>query len=217
MTDRRTVAALALAFSLAVPAALAQTSEQPQAETTAPSTDPLDNLPLGEVVDEESPLGTRYVASEHGDWQMTCVKSGTEADPCELTQLLQDPQGNSMAEISVFGLPAGRQAAAGVTFIGPLETLLTSQITMRVDGGQAKRYPFTFCTAIGCVAQFGLTEAEVNAFRRGNKAVLTIVPAAAPDQQVPLEVSLTGFTAGYTAVNEANAKAEAAAAAAGGD
>ena len=52
----------------------------------------------------------------------------------------------------------------------------------------------------------GFTAAEMDALRKGNKAVVTIVPAAAPDQQVVLEASLKGFTAGFEAVKESNSK-----------
>jgi invasion protein IalB len=48
----------------------------------------------------------------------------------------------------------------------------------------------------------GFTEAEVAQFRAGALATLIIVPVAAPDQQVRLEVSLSGFTAGYEALRE---------------
>ena len=43
----------------------------------------------------------------------------------------------------------------------------------------------------------GFTEAEVQQFKNGNAAELSIVPAAAPDQRVTLGISLTGFTAGF--------------------
>ena len=165
---------------------------------------------MGEEVTEGDQIGDTYLAGEFGDWQMTCVTSGLEADPCQLYQLMEDDQGNSVAEISLFALPPGQEAAAGATIVTPLETLLTAQITMRIDSGQAKRYPFTFCASIGCVARIGLTEAEVTAMKRGARATLVIVPALAPDQQVPVTLSLTGFTAGYDAVAEANRAAEAA-------
>lgn len=209
---------LALAALIALgPATATQTAAQ-TAPAEAPATEgptaPAD-LSLGEVVSDESGPGSQYVAEVHGDWQMTCVKTDLEADPCQLYQLLNDPQGNPIAEISIFGLPPGSgQAVAGATIITPLETLLTAQVTMRVDAGQAKRYPFTFCAAMGCIARVGFTAEEVAAFRRGNKATMIIVPALAPDQQVPIEVSLRGFTAGLEAVNRANQAADAAARAA---
>jgi invasion protein IalB len=216
MSDFKPVAALVLALLAGLPAA-AQTAGQgttpPAPETPAEAAPPAEatgGLSLGEAVDEEQPFGATYVAQEFGDWQMSCVKTESGADPCQLYQLLEDPQGNSIAEISMFGLPAGQEAAVGATIVTPLETLLPAQITLRVDSAQAKRYPFTFCAALGCVARVGFTADEVNAFRRGNTATMTIVPAAAPDQQVPITISLAGFTAGLAAVNEANAKADAA-------
>ena len=88
--------------------------------------------------------------------------------------------------------------------IVPLETLLTENLLLSVDGGKAKVYPFTFCSTIGCVARIGFTAAEVEQFKKGAKGVVTIVPVVAPDQKVTVELSLKGFTAGYTAVSATN-------------
>ena len=40
----------------------------------------------------------------------------------------------------------------------------------------------------------------IDGFKKGAKATMTIVPVAAPDQKVNLDISLKGFTAGYDAV-----------------
>jgi invasion protein IalB len=103
----------------------------------------------------------------------------------------------------------GGQVKAGATFITPLETLLTEQLTMVVDGGKTKRYPFTFCAAIGCVSRVGLTDEDMTNFRKGAKATVTIVPMAAPDQQVVATVSLKGFTKAYEALEALSAGAAA--------
>ena len=156
-------------------------------------------------------VGETYVREEFTDWQMRCVRAAEgEPEPCQLYQLLRDSSDNPVAEISIFGLPDGGQAAAGATVITPLETLLTEQLTVAVDDGQAKRYPFTWCSAIGCFARIGFTDAEVAAFRRGMEASISIRPVAAPDQTVELSMSLSGFTAGLDAVNANNASARAA-------
>jgi invasion protein IalB len=114
---------------------------------------------------------------------------------------MTDDSGNPIAEVSLFRIENGGQAKAGATIVVPLETLLTAQLTVAVDGGGGKRYNYSFCNPIGCVAQIGFTQADVNAFKRGNKAIVTIVPAPAPDQKIELELSLKGFTAGYDAVD----------------
>jgi invasion protein IalB len=211
-------AALVLAGLVTAQAASAQ---QAGSEGAADSTLGLD-LEMGEPAEEsaEGELGQPYILEVSGDWEIRCVRTGLEADPCALYQLLNDQDGNSVATIEVVNLPDGAQAAAGATIVTPLETLLTRQITLSVDGGAGKRYPFNFCTTAGCVARVGFTEAEVNAFRRGAEAILTIVPAGAPETEVDLSVSLMGFTAGYTRITElnaANAEAIRAARAESGD
>lgn len=164
-----------------------------------------DTLSLGEGIAEgEAQVGDTYVREVYSDWQLRCVKTEEGNDPCRLYQLLANEAGNPVAEISMFALPEGGQAEAGATIITPLETLLTRQVTLGVDGEQAKRYPFTWCASNGCIARVGFTEDDVAAFRKGANATLSIVPVAAPDQIVALKISLAGFTAGYEAVTAAN-------------
>ena len=160
--------------------------------------------PLGlSLGDEREPqVGQAYVRDAFTDWELRCERVGEGEDPCQLYQLLEDQQDNAVAEIYVFALPEGTQAAAGATIITPLMTLLTEQLTITVDDGRAKRYPFSWCDAAGCVARVGFTEEEMQGFRRGNVARVTIVPVAAPDERVELDVSLSGFTAGFEAVEE---------------
>jgi invasion protein IalB len=200
----------AFALLLASPV-VAQTAEAPadaeEAQPAAPL--PGGDLALGEPVTGGLAIGDPYVGAEFTDWVLRCVRTESGNDPCQLYQLLADQDGNSVAEISVFPLPEGQQAEAGVTIITPLETLLTEQVTLRVDEGQAKRYPFTFCAAVGCVARIGLLPDEVDGFRRGSRAQVRIVPAAAPDQEVILNASLAGFTAGLQALVDGVAAAEA--------
>ena len=106
-----------------------------------------------------------------------------------------------MAEISLFRLEGGGQAVAGASVIVPLETLLPAQLTIAVDGAPGKRYNYSFCNPIGCVAQIGLTAEDVAAFKKGTEATVALVPAPAPDQVVKLKLSLKGFTAGYDTVD----------------
>ena len=138
-----------------------------------------------------------YVDEVFTDWERICMRDPDGEDPCQMYQLLSDQSDNSVAEITLFPLPPGQEAAAGATFLAPLETLLQAQLTMRIDGGEAKRYPFTFCSAIGCVARVGFTEEEVEQFKAGSEATWTLIPAAAPEQEVVATMSLMGFTAAF--------------------
>ena len=184
-----------------------------QTEGTAPTTQPAgeadagagagagEDLPLGEAVGADENIGRAYTTETHGDWEIRCIRSADGNDPCQLYQLLKDENDNSVAEISMFPLPEGQQAVAGATIAVPLETLLPQQLTLAVDNGQARRYPFTWCSQAGCFARLGFTGTDIAAFKRGVSATLTIVPVAAPNSKVNLKVSLTGFTAGFAAVS----------------
>ncbi|MGL4236205.1 invasion associated locus B family protein [Tabrizicola sp.] len=210
---------LALILALATTPLAAQTTEEtpPADEGVAADAPTGDNLSLGqEVGGGENGPGTNYTAAKFEAWEQRCVRTESGVDPCQLYLLLKDKEGNSVAEFTMFNLPKGSEgpAVAGATFIAPLETLLTAGMTLQIDGGKGKAYPFTFCTQIGCVARIGFTAEEVAQMKKGANAVITIVPFVAADQKVELTMSLKGFTAGLDAVIAANDAADAAAAAA---
>ncbi|NKX46202.1 invasion associated locus B family protein [Roseicyclus persicicus] len=174
-------------------AALAQTA------TEAPVTEE-DGLPVG-----QTPVGQTYVAETHGDWEIRCIRAEEgQPEPCQLYQLLVDQNGGPVAEFNVFDLPDEGQVIAGATIVTPLDTLLTPGIRVRVDDGQWSEYPFAFCQQIGCFARLGLTAANVDALRAGGSANVALVPLPAPDQVVQLTASLSGFTAGFAALEARN-------------
>ncbi|MGG7644612.1 invasion associated locus B family protein [Rhodovulum sp. YNF3179] len=153
------------------------------------------DLSLGS--EQGSQPGETYVAATHGDWEVRCVRTDGENDPCQMNQVVADPEGNPVAEVSIFDVPPGRQAAAGATIVTPLGTLLTAQLSLSIDENQPKRYPFSWCVQQGCFARIGFTAAELDALKRGVKADMAIASFQAPDQPVRLEVSLSGFTAAF--------------------
>lgn len=185
--------------AIAMTALLAATA--PLAAQESESASPATALDLGQPVGTEMQLGDRYLKEQFGDWQLACIKTDLETDPCSLLQVLQDELGNSVAEVSLFRLSGGGQAVAGATIVVPLETLLPAQLTIAVDDEAGKRYGYTLCNQIGCVAQIGLTQADIDAYKRGSAATVSLVPAQAPDQRVELTMSLSGFTAGFDVVD----------------
>ena len=185
------------------------TSETPapqEAETgTAPSaTPPGGGLSTGRSVGQAIGGGPEiYVREEHGDWEVRCLKAPDgQDDPCQLFQRLSDQAGNPTADINIFDLPDGGEIVAGATLLTPLQTLLTEQVTITIDGGQPRIYPYSFCDATGCYARMGFGESDLAALRRGAKATVVVVPAMAPDQRAELTMSLSGFTAGLAAVSD---------------
>jgi invasion protein IalB len=200
---------MTLAALLAVTSAVsAQDSETATTDTSEPVAQANEAtadqvLDLGQPVDDGTPkLGDRYAKETHGDWDLACIKTEAETDPCSLLQILTDPNGNPMAEVSLFRIDQpGGQAVAGATIIVPLETMLPAGLTISVDGAPGKRYNYSFCNPLGCVAQIGLTQSDIDTFKAGGEASLSLRPAPAPDQLVEMKMSLKGFTAGYNVVD----------------
>lgn len=191
----------AIILTLALSAtAMAQTSEESAAPDDA-GTEQAEVPGLSMGTEDVAPGGP-YVRDTFGDWELRCVRAGEDAEICQLYQLMRDGEGNSVAEFNVFPLPEGQQAVAGANIVTPLETLLTASLRLAVDSGPAKRYPYSFCSQVGCFSRIGLTTEELAGFRAGAAATVTIVPAAAPNETVELTLSLSGFTAGYNALVE---------------
>ena len=204
------LAALVTAGTAAVAQEAAAPVAEPEQAPAAEAATPEATAPTAEAEAAEPAgpqIGETYVAGNYGDWEQRCIKAAEgEAEDCSIYQLLRDDGGQPVSEITIASLEDGRvvngQAlVAGITVVAPLETLLTQQLTLSVDGGNAQRYPFTFCNRGGCLARIGFTQPEVDAFKRGSVANLRLVPAAAPDQAVDLKVSLSGFTAGFDALS----------------
>lgn len=188
-------------FALATAVSAQDTAQSGEAAPAAQEKTADQLLDLGQPVGAEPQLGQRYSKEKSGDWDLACIKTEEETDPCSLLQILTDDQGNPMAEFSMFRLEEGGVAVAGATVIVPLETLLPAQLTISINGAPGKRYNYSFCNPIGCVAQIGLTQGDIDAMRKGAEAVVSLVPAPAPDQVVRLKMSLKGFTAGYEKVD----------------
>jgi invasion protein IalB len=202
-----------LLLALALPlAAAAQDAATP---TPAPADDGTGfSTGVADEASGEIPEGGLYVVDTQGDWEIRCVKSLDGFDPCQIYQLLNDAAGNATAELTVVALAEGSKAVAGATVLTPLETLLTQMITVTVDGGTAKRYPFSWCDQYGCYSRIGFTKPELDQLKKGKQALAVIVPALAPTNKVEMTISLTGFTKAYETMRVRNAETAAAAEAA---
>lgn len=207
---------LAIALLAAAPLLAQETTQAPATDSTPPATEPA--APAEPSAETAAPaaetatapaadgMGEPYVEATFDSWELRCVRTEDGSDPCQLYQLLKDKEsGKPVAEISLLALPAGGEAVAGATIIVPLETLLTQQLNITVDKGKTKRFPFTFCAEVGCVARVGFTQEDIDSFKKGSVATVSVVPVAAPDRTVDVDISLKGFTAGFDAVAKANA------------
>jgi invasion protein IalB len=210
----RLLTRLALGFGLAaatvtgLPAWSQDTGTAAPAEGTPPAAgaDVSLGVPDGMPDQAHAEVGKVYLAAKFDDWEQRCVKTADGADPCNLYQLLKDSTGNPAAEISFFSLPAGGAAAAGASVLAPLYTLLTANLRIAIDQATPKLYPFSYCNETGCLSKVGFTPDELAALKKAGTATLTLVPAEAPTKTVVIAMSLKGFTAGFQAIVDADAK-----------
>lgn len=180
--------------SLSFAAAIALATGATAQEAAQPASD--NGLSMGQQVAPEP-----YIKETSGDWELECIGTGAADEPCQLLQELLGESGNKVANIRIFGLPKGGAAEAGAVIAVPLETLLTAQLTIMVDANKPRRYPFSVCDPLGCYARIGLTAEDIDAFKRGNQAIVSLVPFVAPDNRVDLKMSLKGFTDGYSKIS----------------
>ncbi|QFT72910.1 invasion associated locus B family protein [Ruegeria sp. THAF33] len=158
------------------------------------TSEPDNGLDLG----QEGPRpGEQFVKEKFGDWDLSCIKAQQGEDPCAIVQILKGNQGDPIAEVSIGRLPEGGAAVAWANVIVPLETLLQAQLALSVDGAPRKLYNYHHCLPVGCVAQLGLSQGDIDAMKAGTKAIFSLVPARFPDQVLEMEMSLSGFTSGY--------------------
>lgn len=147
--------------------------------------------------------GQPYFKEDIGDWRIRCVapppNAGSE-DVCQLYQLLLDSSDNPVSEFTILPAPEGGEGGAIATIVTPLETLLPPGLRMAIDDNPEQVIPYTWCSNVGCYARFRLAPADIDALKAGGAASIGITPLAAPDQQVSLRSSLSGFTRAYDSI-----------------
>lgn len=189
MTHFPPLAALGLVAALALPSlALAQT----------------DPLVLPDRAEVEP--GEAFVSAIHRDWQVRCIRSTADEIPdrCEMFQLLEEENGNPVAEFRIAGvLEEADGVVASATILTPLDTLLSPGIQLQVDENPPAQVPFAFCRPIGCFVQLTLTADDIAMFENGADAQVVLFALIRDEQgqmggaPVRLLASLRGFTAAY--------------------
>ena len=177
---------------------------EPVAETEQPAETEAETeaVPQTNAADAEFPItgtvaGPELSSEKFGDWDLRCTADESE---CFLYQLVVNPAGDPVSEISIIALPAGGEAVTGATVVTPLGTLLPAGLSFQIDSGPVQKFPFSWCLRSGCFSRFGLPAEGLASLKAGSKAIMSLSALDIPDQPIDLEVSLTGFTAGYNAM-----------------
>lgn len=166
---------LTIALSLALAVAQAAPAQEASEQQTAPA----------------------EVKETHGAWQIRC-----SGDVCVMSQAGK-ANGKDVLEIQLRKLqgtkaPDGAVVPAAMQIVTPLGVVLPAGVRIKVDSKKERAAPYETCTQGGCVVRQPIGDDFVNELKAGAKAKVTIV--AMPRAEIPVDISLSGFTKAYNAL-----------------
>ena len=134
------------------------------------------------------------------DWSARCQKpKDAEQEQCYIFQnLVLKEGGQRLLHIAIMYLQPDNQPAAIVTV--PLGVLLPRGVGFQVDDGEKIRFAYERCDASGCTGGLVLTDTVIDALKKGKQAKFSFFSGTG--QEVAVPVSLTGFTAGFNALDK---------------
>lgn len=140
------------------------------------------------------------VRTPMGDWTKICNKEGTA---CLIEQVGKTAAGEEALRIQIEKLPepqdVGGQRIESLAIIRvPLGVILTEGLKLKIDQGEVSESPYLTCQPGACVVRAPLQASLLASFKGGAKAQFSFtVFADGQPQQVPIDISLSGFTRAY--------------------
>lgn len=131
------------------------------------------------------------------DWQVRCENPpGLDKPICFIYQSLINDKDQPVLQMAVGYWPTNNKPVA--IFTTPLGVALRGGVEVRIDGNDLALVPFERCDSNGCIAGLPLTDEQVNRLKNGTKSQVKIHDAVG--RPITLEISLSGFTAGFNAL-----------------
>ncbi|OAN81221.1 hypothetical protein A8B78_09425 [Jannaschia sp. EhC01] len=155
--------------------------------------------------------GEPYVSEIFRDWQVRCIRSEQDEIPdrCEMFQLLEEENGNPVAEFRIAApVIEDGETVANATILTPLDTLLSPGLQIRIDDAEPAVVPYAFCRPIGCFVQLSLTAENLAQFENGADTQVVLFALVRDElgqmggSAVPTTASLRGFTAAFDSLEE---------------
>ena len=141
----------------------------------------------------------------HGAWEIHCLK-GT--DTCVMQQVGKTADGKRAMLVTIQRLAGvtaeGQNVPAAITVNTPIGVLIPYGVRVKIDTGNVAPVPLLRCLPEACVARAPLAEQAVDMFKKGTNATVGFFL----QQEVPVEISLSGFTAAYNDLTPIQAPAQ---------
>lgn len=137
-----------------------------------------------------------FVKDTFGDWEIRCLEASKET--CVMSQVGKTAAGEVALEVQLQRLAGvtaenGQQVPAIVALKAPLGILIPYGVRIKIDGKDSGAIPLERCLASGCVSRTPIGDEAVSRMKKGSSSVFTFVL----DKEIPVNVSLKGFTKAY--------------------
>lgn len=135
----------------------------------------------------------------YGQWVVRCVTPAAAegAEPttqiCEMSQELRQRETNQ--RVLAVSLQQRKEEGASLTIVAPFGLLLSEGVKIEVGEVKLLNAAFRTCLSAGCVAVADLAQADIDVLAAGETA--TVLMADTNNQELRINVSLTGFTAAW--------------------
>ncbi len=123
-------------------------------------------------------------------WFKVCSKQ-EDTDVCNVQNLLMADSGQLLTGVSLIEVK-GKINRKVFQVSVPSGRLVPPGVGIQVDGGKAQKINYAICFPDRCIAEVGLSDNMVSAFKRGGELTLTSVNFQ--NQPNPIKISLKGFT-----------------------
>lgn len=151
---------------------------------------------------QEQGTGKSEVTTERfKDWALRCRSQGEGGSrQCSIFQRLIVEETKQLAlNVAIgYGTDTEGKRMPIAIFTFPLGIFLPAGAVLKVDDGESARMPIERCFDRGCQCALVLEQKWIERFKAGSTASVTIRQER--DEEIPLTVSLSGFSAAFNAL-----------------
>ena len=145
----------------------------------------------------------QVLTATHGAWEIHCLE-GTET--CAMQQVGNTAEGQRALLVTVQRLAGvtaeGKAVPAALTVNTPVGVLIPYGVRVKVDEGNVAPVPLLRCLPDTCAARAPLADEAISKLKKGSKATFGFFL----QEEVLIDVSLSGFTAAYDALKPVQAE-----------
>lgn len=127
-------------------------------------------------------------------WYKTCNEGQQGPQMCIVQNYARAENGQILTAVGLI-TPQGENGQPMIQVTVPTFRLVPPGVRMQIDNSAPQQIDYAICTNEQCVAQAPLTDAMVNAMKRGGEVTFTSVNVRQTPN--PVKMTLSGFTAAY--------------------